>query len=51
MIKKATIFDDAEYKENLKNLEKQARAIQAELKAEKDEERLAIARARKAAEI
>jgi hypothetical protein len=51
VIKKATIFDDAEYKDNLKNLERQAREMQAELKAEKAEERQAMARAKKAAEI
>ena len=44
VIKKATIFDDAEYKENLKELERRAREVKEELRAEEERNRQLMTR-------
>ena len=44
MIKKATIFDDAEYKNNLRELERRAREVKAEIREEEERERQMLTR-------
>ena len=44
VIKKATIFDDAEYKNNLRELERRAREVKAEIREEEERERQMLTR-------
>tara|TARA_B110000305_G_C19406632_1_gene623131 strand:+ start:806 stop:973 length:168 start_codon:yes stop_codon:yes gene_type:complete len=44
VIKKATIFDDAEYKNNLRVLERRAREVKAEIREEEERERQMLTR-------